>query len=910
VVLALALLALGLLAALVPALTPRLGRDTGYVLAAGFLGVGALLVAEMPGVLRGDVVEVAWQWLPSLDVAAALRLDGLSMLFALLVLGVGALIMAYCARYLEAGRPHTRWYVLLTLFGAAMLGLLLADDLVLLFAFWELTTVTSFLLISTTGPDAGPPATRALLVTGGGGLALLAAVVLVGTTAGTTDLTAILAEPEVVLESPLAGPIALLVIVAAITKSAQLPFHFWLPDAMVAITPVSAYLHAATMVKAGVYLLMRFSPLFADQPAWVGTLLVIGLTTAIVGALLALRQYDLKALLAYSTVSQLGLLVATTGLGTPEALGAGSVHLLAHALFKATLFMLVGIIDHEAGSRDIRELSGLRRVMPVTATLTGLAALSLAGVPPLIGFVSKESIFEAMLGAPGPDWAGVVAGTAAVTASVLTFAYAARIFYDAFGGRTLQERLYEPSFAFLAPAAVPALLGLALGPGVAVLNPLIASAVSVALPGMHTAELEFWHGFTAEVWMSLATMAVGTVLFLARRRVSTLLRAFPLRVHGSGAFDRVHGGLIAVGALVARPSRDLRLTAHLPWPVLTGLGLAVVGGLAIDGLPAHPVPVTGPLDVPVLVLLAAAVGTLALTRWALAAVGLLGVTGLVVATWFLLVGAPDLALALLLVEILTVVVAILVLRGRRARFPAGGIRRAVGAGGLALAAGVAAGAATFAFTGRREITAAGQFFLDEAERLAGGTNVVNTVLVDFRALDTLGELTVLLAVALGLLALLDPARRPIQTPGGAGPAASLDLVAGGGVLAVAGRVLVPVMLVVSGYLLLRGHDHPGGGFSGALVGGVAIALWYLARGSTASGGSLPPEPLIASGLLLSVTVGVAVLGAGLPLLTPVGIDFGPVSTSSSLIFDLGVYVAVLGLIAAAVVRLGGRGGDA
>lgn len=910
-VLALALLALGLLAALVPALTARLGRNTGYVLAVGFLGVGALFAVQLPAVVRGDVVELAWPWLPSLNVVASLRLDGLSLLFSLLVLGVGALIMAYCARYLEEDARHTRWYSLLTLFGAAMLGLLLAADLVLLFAFWELTTVISFLLISTTGPDAGRPASRALLVTGGGGLALLAVVVLTSTAAGTTDLSAILADPAVVLDSPHAGPIAFLVIIAAITKSAQLPFHFWLPDAMVAITPVSAYLHAATMVKAGVYLLMRFSPVFAGQPAWTATLVTIGLATAVVGALLALRQYDLKSLLAYSTVSQLGLLVATSGLGTPEALGAASIHLLAHALFKATLFMLVGIIDHEAGSRDIRELSGLRRVMPVTATLTGLAALSMAGVPPLVGFVSKETIFEAMLGAPGPPWTGVVAGAVAVAASVLTFAYAARIFYDAFGGRTLQERLYEPAFAFLAPAAVPAVLGLVLGPGVVLLNPLVASSVSVALPGEHTAELEFWHGFTAEVLMSLVTMVVGTTLFLARDRISALLRGFPLRVHGSSAFDHVYAGLISLGAAVARPCRDLRLTAHLPWPVLTGIGLGVVGVWAVDELPAPPLPVTGPFDIPVLVLLAAAVGTLVATRSALAAVGLLGVTGLVVASWFLLAGAPDLALALLLVEILTVVVAILVLRGLPPRFPAGGTRRVATAGALAVAAGVTVGGATFAFTGRREISAPGQFFLDEAERLTGGTNVVNTVLVDFRALDTLGELTVLLAVALGLLALLDPARRPIRVPAAGAPADGLDRVAGGGVLATASRVLIPVMVGVSGYLLIRGHDQPGGGFSGALVAGVAIALGYLARGGTeaASGRSLRAEPLIATGLLLSVAVGAAVLALGLPLLTPVGIELGPISLSSSLLFDIGVYVAVLGLVVAAVIRLGTRGGD-
>ena len=909
-VLGVALLGLGLLAALTPVLTARLGRDAGYVFAAGFLVIGGILGTQVPVVLSGGSVSIAVSWLPSFGVSAALRLDGLSLLFSLLVVGVGALIMAYCARYLDPVGGHTRWYVLLTLFGMAMLGLLFADDLVLLFAFWELTTVCSFLLISTTGPEAGRPASRALLVTGSGGLALLGAVVLVGVATGTTSLSALLADPQQLLDSPLVWPVGALVIVAAITKSAQIPFHFWLPDAMVAITPVSAYLHAATMVKAGLYLLMRFTPIYAGETMWTATLVTIGLVTAVTGAFFALRQYDLKSLLAYSTVSQLGLLVATTGIGTPEALAAASLHLLAHALFKATLFMLVGIIDHEAGSRDIRELSGLRRVMPVTATLTGMAALSLAGIPPAVGFVSKESIFEAMAGIPGPAWAGVAAGAGAMAASMLTFAYAARICYDAFGGPTLQERLYEPSYSFLAPAAVPAVLGIMLGPAVVVLNPLVDQSVRATLHTDDGAELEFWHGFTVELWMSLATMAVGTGLFLARKRLDQPLHGFPIRLHGSSGFDRAHGALISLGAAVARPWRSLGLTTHLPWPIASAVAIGIVSVPTVGELPAPPLPLVGPLDVPLIVLLAAAVGVLVLVRSVLAAIGLLGVAGLVVATWFLLAGAPDLALALVLVEILTVVVAVLVVRGLPSTFPATVRRRGLAAGALALAAGATAGLATFAFTGRRELSEPAQFFLAEAERLTGGTNVVNTVLVDFRAMDTLGELVVLLSVALGLLALLDPAGRRASVPAGKAGPAELERVAGGGVLAVASRVLLPIMLVVSGYFLLTGHDQIGGGFSGALVAGIAVALGYLARGGYEAGlpGRVRPEPLIAAGLLISVGVGVAVLAGGLPMLTPVHIDVGPVSLSSALLFDVGVYVSVLGLVAAAVVRLGRGGG--
>lgn len=903
-ILAFAVLALGLLAALTPTLTVRFGRDAGYPLAVGYVAVGALLVTQMPAVLRGDPVTGEWTWLPGLGVPFSLRLDGLSLLFSLLVLGVGALIMAYCARYLTPGQRHTRWYVLLTLFGGSMLGLLLAADLVVLYVFWELTTVTSFMLIGTAGPTARRPAVRALVVTLAGGLALLVAVVLVWVAAGTTHINTLVTNPQLVLDSPLAAPIGALVVAAALTKSAQLPLHFWLPDAMIAITPVSAYLHAAAMVKAGVYLLLRLTPLYAGHSAWVGTLVSVGLASAVIGAFLALRRYDLKELLAYSTVSQLGLLVASAGVGTPAAISAASAHTFSHALYKATLFMLIGIIDKEAGSRDIRELSGLWRVMPVTASLTGLAALSLAGVPPLLGFVSKETIFQAMLDIPGPAWAGPAAAAGAVAASALTFAYGARIFYDAFGGPTLQEDLYEPAAAFLAPAALPAVLGLVFGPGVALLNPLVQAAEE-SVVGEPPVELEFWHGLTPEVALTAVIIVVGTVLFLRRGAVDRVLHASRLRVHGSAVFDAVYDGLIASGGDVGRPFRSLRVSEHLPWILLAVAGLGAAGVVAVESLPPRPEPVTSALDVPVLVLLGAAVLSLVLTQSRLAVVGLLSVTGLVVAAWFMLVGAPDLALALLLVEILTVVVAMLVLRGLPPQFqrPQPGFGIAVGA--LAVATGAAAGLATYAFTGRRELSAPGRFFLEEAEPLTGGTNVVNTILVDFRALDTLGEATVLLAVALGLRALLDPTRPP-GGPQTEPVRADVGRAVGGGIVSVAGLVLMPVMLVLSAYLFLRGHDQPGGGFSAALVAGTAVALAYLARGAAEADrpSRLRVQPMVAAGLLVAVTVGTAVLAAGRPLLTPVTVDLGPASVTSSLVFDFGVYVSVLALATAAVLRLG------
>jgi multicomponent Na+:H+ antiporter subunit A len=891
------------LALVVPALSRQFGRDTGYFLAAAFLVLGALLTPSVLTALRGEVVEGRLPWLPSLDVTVTLRLDGLASLFALLVIGVGVLILAYCPRYLH-GDHHARTYVLLTLFAASMLGLVLSADLVLLFVFWELTTVSSFFLIGGTGAQSARPAMRALVITFAGGLALLLAVVLIAVETGTTYLPDLLADPGLVLGSDYAWAIGALVAVAAFTKSAQLPFQSWLPGAMVAITPVSAYLHAATMVKAGVYLLMRFSPIFRSEPGWQAALVTVGLLTAVVGAGLALRQHDLKGLLAYSTVSQLGLLVAVTGVGTADALAAAVLHTVAHALFKATLFMLVGIIDREAGSRDVRELGGLRRVMPVTAALTGLAGLSMAGVPPLLGFVSKESIFQGLSQADFAPWAGPVAAALGVAASALTFAYGVRIFHGAFAGPTTQRQLYEPAWQFLTPAAVPAVLGLVLGPAVSVLNPLTRSSVANMAPGARAAHVEFWHGFSPEVLLSAITIATGLVLFAARDPVDRFLNR--IRTPPEGAlFDRGHDGIVALGRLVGAPNRRGSPVAFLAWPVAALVGL---GGWAL--VDAGRWPVAGPgtsrgLDWAVLALLAVTTLALVMVRHTLAALALLGLVGIAVTVWFMLAGAPDVALTLLLVEALTAVVAVLVVRTLPPRFRAVRPRRAVPTGLLAVAAGVLAAAGTLALTGQRDRSGYGDYFVANAKPETGGGNVVNTILVDFRALDTLGEATVLGIAALGLIVLLR----------GTGTFAARERAAGEGpritdtmLFQVTNRLLAPAMLLLSGYLFLRGHSAPGGGFIAALVAGGAVAYGWVAQGRP--GGTVPvlralrSGPLVGTGLLVCTAVGLAAGAAGEPFLTPLHVELAGLSFSSSLLFDLGVYLFVLGLVIASVDRLG------
>jgi multicomponent Na+:H+ antiporter subunit A len=913
VTLALALIGLGLLAALTPALTSRLQRNAGYPLAAAFLLIAALLGTEVGPALRGEAETVQWEWLPALGVSFALRLDALALVFCMLILGVGALIMAYCASYLPSGQRHDRWYVLLTLFAFTMLGLVLSADIVLLFVFWELTSISSFFLIGATGPASSKPAQRALITTGAGGLALLIAVVLIAVEAGTTYLPDILANPDQILQSPIAWPAGALIIFAAMTKSAQLPFHSWLPGAMVAITPVSAYLHAATMVKAGIYLLMRFSPIYAGETAWQATLITVGLITAVVGAGLALRQHDLKGLLAYSTVSQLGLLVAVTGVGTTVGLAAVVVHTVAHALFKATLFMLVGIIDREAGSRDIRELGGLRRVMPVTATLTGLAGLSMAGVLPMLGFVSKENIFSALASVDIAPGAGAVAAGLGVAASALTFAYGIRIFYGAFAGPTTQRQLYEPSWRFLAPAAIPALLGLVLGPGVTVLNKLTQSAVEVMAPGADAPYLEFWHGFTIELLLTGVTISIGLTLFLARQPVDRFLNSIPLPPPGL-IFDRGYDRLLDVGWVLGRTTRSSSPAAFLAWPLLV---LVAVGGYALVTFgqwPAAAPGAVGPFDWPVLgLLLVAAVGV-AIVRSGLVAVALLGVIGFVVSVWFMLAGAPDVALTLLLVEVLTAVVIVLVLRSRPKQFGKEPTRRKLPAAAIAVATGVLAMAGTLAFTGHRSRSPLADYFIANVGADTGGRNVVNTILVDYRALDTLGEAVVLGVAALGAIMLLGNFRSsgpptdasPYQSAAQSGvrqPSINNSMI-----FQVTMWVLAPGMLLLSAYLFFRGHYEPGGGFIAGLVAGVAVTFGYIAQGRT--GGTVPllrllkPEPLVGIGLLVSAVVGLAPVFGGEPFLTPLHLDLGFIKLSSSLGFDVGIYLFVLGTVVAAVDRLG------
>ncbi|MDS1269914.1 DUF4040 family protein [Lipingzhangella sp. LS1_29] len=900
---------LAVAAAVAPLLARWWGRDAGWPLAAVFLVLAVVIAAQLPAVLDGEVVETSWPWIPAAGVNFALWLDGVGWLFAMLVLGVGALIMAYCARYFGRTSSQSRFYLLMGIFAVAMLGLVLADDLLLLFVFWELTSICSFFLIGGTSLKADKPAMRALLVTAGGGLALLSAVTLLAVRTGTTQLSAILADTSW-LQDGWTGPlVAVFIIIAAFTKSAQVPFHFWLPGAMAASTPVSAYLHAAAMVKAGIYLLIRFTPAFSDLALWNVVLVTFGLATAIYGAVLALKEYDLKSLAAFSTVSQLGYLVAIIGIGTSYALAAAAIHTLAHALFKATLFMMVGVIDHQAHTRDIRELGGLRRSMPVSAVLTGLGAMSLAGLPPVLGFYSKEKLFAGFLEAGGPGWVAPLAGGAAVLAAILTFGYAARFWYYTFGGQPSDRSdVREAPASFLFPPAVTALAGLGLGLSVPALRPFAERVVADTGFGAQTVEIHLIPGLTPDVGMSALAILFGLGLFLSRERVDSLLHRRSAPTTGDAVFDRVHATSLAFGRRVGDLTRSAAPPVHIVPAVFV---LGVLAAVAVWwGMPVvqPPEPVVRTWDWLVIAAITAAVLGTVLVRNRIAAVVLLGVVGVLLGVWFVLLGAIDVALTQITVEVLTVVVLVLVLRRLPVMFQrVGGVRIGLSAA-LALAAGGVAAVATFLLTGRRELSPVSEYLMTHSEEDTGGINVVNTILVDYRPLDTLGEVTVVGIAGVGILALLHTVRlrgREDPTPSHRRWSPIEDPWGNAIVIQVVGRVLAPVIIVLSLWMLLRGHNANGGGFIGALVAGAGLCLAHAAAPDPRRSLVLriPGVAVITAGLALSVVTGLFGLLDG-SFLRPLHADIGAYHFTSALVFDVGIYLAVIGTVVVALTRLG------
>jgi multicomponent Na+:H+ antiporter subunit A len=723
------------------------------------------LAAEASGVLGGDAVTQAVAWVPELDVNVDLRLDGFAALFVLLIAGIGVLIFAYSARYFPPiGDGLGRLIGLLVLFAGSMLGLVLADNLIVLFGFWELTSFMSFLLIGNdhTSGRARAAALQALLVTSTGGLAMLAGFVLIGQAAGTYRMSAVLADPP----GGTAVTVGLvLVLVGAFTKSAQYPFHSWLPGAMAAPTPVSAYLHSATMVKAGVYLVGRFAPAFGGVAVWRPLVVTVGLVTMVAGGLRALRQYDLKLLLAFGTVSQLGFMVVLLGIGTAPALVAGCALVLAHGLFKAALFMVVGIVDHQAGTRDLRRLRPFGRRWRPVAIVTAVSAASMAGVPLTFGFIAKEEDFAAL--AAGPfSWSGLVLALV-VAGSTLTAAYSLRFAWGALGLGGDRDRAGEraevppPAPSFLAPAALLAGLTLVLGVAPALVDRWAGGAARALDPAVEPVHLALWHGFNLPLALSAVALAGGAALFAARRRLVPVLAAggrLPSGADGYRAILRkVNAGADRLTAAVQNGSLPTYAGVILSTAALLTTGALVAGG----GWPGWPALAGSAGHVAVCAaLLVTAVAAAAVHRRFSAAL-LIGATGYAMAGLFVVQGGADLALTQVAIETLSTVLFVLVLRRLPDRFES---RTPIGRQAVRVAVAVAVGVTVFALaltaSGNRDAEPISGEMVERAVPDAGGRNVVNVILVDFRGFDTLGEITVLSAAAIGIVALARAGRRP------------------------------------------------------------------------------------------------------------------------------------------------------
>jgi multicomponent Na+:H+ antiporter subunit A len=773
----LALLVLhAVLAGLAPVLAQRLGRQVFLVAALAPAATSVWAAVHAARVVDGRDVVSTTSWVPGLGLTLDLRLDALALLLVALVAGVGTLVFLYCARYFSAGdRAVGRFAGVLTAFAGAMLGLVLADDVLLLYVFWELTSVTSFLLIGHSDEDerSRRAAVQALLVTTFGGLVMLLGLVLLSLEAGTTSLSALLAEPPRGTTTAVA---LVLVLVGAFTKSAQVPFHPWLPAAMAAPTPVSAYLHAAAMVKAGVYLVARFAPSFAEVAPWRPLVLTVGLLTMVVGGWRALRQTDLKRLLAFGTVSQLGFLFVLVGAGTREAALAGAAVLLSHGLFKACLFLTVGVIDHQTGTRDLRVLSGLGRAMPVLAVSAGLAAASMAAVPPLLGFVSKEAAYEAWLhGAPGGRL--VLAGL--FVGSVLTGAYSARFVWGAFArkpGCPTTTTAHRPSWLLLGPVVVLAQASLLLGLLPLLADPLV-QAYAAGVEGEEPAHLALWHGPGAALLLSAMTLGGAALLFLGRERLRDVQRrahAVLGRVDADRSYEAVLRGVDRVALRSTVVVQTGSLPVYLGTVLLTLVllpGTALVAGTRVtDDVRAWDTPLQ--LAVGVVVVVAAVATARAHRRFT--AVLTVGAVGYGVAVLFVLQGGPDLALTQFLVETLTLVVFVFVLRRLPGSFQPHRLRLSQAVRlAVALSVGAFVTLAVLVSTQARQGPAASQAYLDQSYEQAGGSNVVNVVLVDFRGLDTLGEITVLTVAAMGIAGLvLADRRRRDETTAGASPGAA------------------------------------------------------------------------------------------------------------------------------------------
>ena len=865
----------------------------------------------VPAVSGGEVLVWEMAWLPQQGIDLDFVVDGLSLLFALLITGIGAFIFLFAGEYMQGYRQRGRFTLFLVSFMLAMLGLVLADNLVALFVFWELTTITSFLLIGYSHENAAArrSALQGLLVTGAGGLAMLAGFVVLGQAVGTFSLREMLADGSTFADHPQYTAVVVLVLLGAFTKSAQFPFHFWLPNAMAAPTPVSAYLHSATMVKAGVFLLARLTPLLGGTQLWMETLTAVGAVTAVYSAFVSLGKSDLKQVLAYTTVMALGTCVLF--LGSSPVAGQGELSrgvlaalafLVAHALYKAALFMVAGTIEKATGTRDLTRLGGLRKAMPVTFAAAVAASVSMAGVPLSVGFIGKELLYTVGFAADTSAWLPWATLLAAAPIATIAMVLAIKPF---FGPRPdYRKPAREGHWAlWCGPVALGAVgIYWGLAPELPFTSLLVPAETAVAGQALETGHAP-WHSTGEAFALTLATLAAAVLGFWQRAAVAEALAGLKRRVPLSGdrAYDAAMSGIAAVAVWQTRRLQS-GVQRHYLLIVFATLGLSLAVTFWLKEVVPGPLRLAEAtfLDWSLAGLVAAASIVIIRSRSRLLGITALGVVGVATALIFLTFGAPDVAMTQLIVETLvTVIVAIVLLKlpdFRNDVRPSGArhLRNAI----VAVTVGLGVTLLMLAVTASPPQPDLQEYFERTAVPGGQGRNIVNVILVDFRALDTMGEITVLAIAGAAVFALLLPGPRRRQAWRGG--------IVNTMILRETTRRLVPLILVFSVFLLLRGHEQPGGGFVGGLVASIAFSLYAFVFGPRAARGILRADPRAVGAVGLAVAIASGFIGSirdAAPFLTGQWGTLAGLKIGTPVMFDVGVYLVVIGVVLSFVIGI-------
>ncbi|WP_085309281.1 monovalent cation/H+ antiporter subunit A [Planktotalea arctica] len=910
------IVALPFFGALLPGLMNSAGRSacagvTFSVSLAAFVG----LLSHLPTILAGDVVMARVDWMPALGLNFTLMLDGLGFFFALLILGIGLLIIAYARQYLSRDDNMGQFFTYLLLFQGAMVGIVLSDNILLLLVFWELTSLSSFLLIGYWKhlPEGRQGARMALTVTGMGGLAMIGGMLILGQIAGSYDLSVILQNRDLIQADPLYVPALILILLGCFTKSAQFPFHFWLPHAMAAPTPVSAYLHSATMVKAGIFLMARMWPVLSGTPEWFVIVTTAGLITMVLGAVIALFKHDLKALLAFSTVSHLGLITMLLGTGTAFGAMAAMFHILNHATFKAALFMSAGIIDHEAHTRDIRRLGGLRKLMPITFMIASLAALSMAGIPLLNGFLSKEMMLEeatqtVLFNSP---W---LVPALATFGSLFSAAYCFRLIGHVFLGPVRDDypaKPHDPGAGLWLPPAILVVLVVVIGIAPFLAEPfvkLVTASVLGDAAEVPKAYFKIWHGLVPALYMSMVAVVGGLIMLAIFKPSLRVWDALP-RPEAKVIFEAI---VHSVAMLAQKGIGAVHNGAFSRYAAIGAVAIVAAGYHAwvtgTVGAPTREVQAASPVAIAGwAMLVAAALGMVLLHRNRFLSLMLIGIVGLMVSIGFVFFSAPDLAMTQFTVEVVTIILLLLALNFLPNDTPVESTlwhrtRDSV----VAVIGGLASFALAYHYLLRDAVTAPiSQFHLANSYKGGGGTNVVNVILVDFRGFDTYGEIIVLGIAALLIYALTEtllngPVRARLLNR-------KPDMKRAGNMhpmmMVVLTRGIMPFVLMVGFYIFLRGHNEPGGGFIAGLIVSIAVVMQYMASGFGWASARLryPYHGVIGAGVLIAGLTGIGSWFVGKPFLTS---DFTYVrippfeefELATAALFDLGVFLSVVGAV--------------